>query len=379
MNSIPQKLLFLAAMFNATALATAADNIATVEQLGQSIDYAMNNKYFSTDAVLLLIAAVLLLILFVMFYETRRVNKIKHALLTVAMAKFDFQVEKLNLRLSSTAILKRIVQKSGLQDPSSIMKFSYVFEDSLDKYYESEKIESIPNEMLAQISALRRELGFSPLPKGSAMTSTRQFCIGDKCTIQIPETDPPTHQGVCCIVDSDERQWSVTRPDGPPVEAGTPARVSLTRQGDAEYTFLAQVRADLNDALVLQHTSRLNRTQQRNWLRVDVNLPVSVTLMEESYVGDILSGKIVDISGGGLRMTLPARLPDRSMLLLNFVLPGHGQISDLLVHVVRVADPLDGNRSKIVYSVAFADKIDLGHEKIMKYVFEKQRENLSIR
>jgi len=378
MNSVLKKILFSVAMFSAADIAVATENIATVEQLSQSIDYAMN-KYFSTQVILLLSATVLLLIIAMIFYESYRVNKIKHALRAVAMAKFDFQAEKINLRLSNAAILKRIVQKTELQDPSSIMKFSRVFEDSLEKYYEIEKIESMSNEMLTQIGSLRKELGFSPLPRGIALSSTRQFNSGDKCVIEILENGRANRNGLCWVINSDERQWSISRPEGFQVESGTMIRMSMTRHGDAEYAFMAQVRVDLEEELILYHTNKLNRTQQRNWLRVDVNLPVNATMMEESHIGDIVSGKIVDISGGGLRMTLSDRLPKGSMLLLNFVLPGQGQIVDLLVNVVRVADPLDGNPLKIVHSVAFADKVDLGHEKIMKYVFEKQRETISIR
>ena len=378
MNSVLKKILFLAAMFNATAVVATADGIATIEQLSQSIEHAMG-KYFSVHVILLLAAAVLLLIIALMFYESHRVNKIKHALMALAMAKFDFQAEKLNLRLSNAAILKRIVQKTGLHDPSSIMKFSHVFEDSLEKYYEIEKIESLSNEMLQQIGSLRRELGFSPLPRGIALTSTRQFNSGDKCTIQIPGNDSAVREAVCWIIDSDERQWSITRPEAPNMEAGAAVRVNFTRSGDAEYAFIAHVRVDLNEEIVFYHTNKLNRTQQRNWLRVDVDLPVNATRMEEAHIGDIVLGKIIDMSGGGLRMTLPIRLPINSMLLLNFKLPGQGQIVDLLVNVVRVTGPLGLDPSKIVHSVAFADKIGKCHEKIMKYVFEKQRENITIR
>ncbi|MCL2878497.1 MAG: PilZ domain-containing protein, partial [Acidobacteria bacterium] len=269
--------------------------------------------------------------------------------------------------------------KSGLQDPSSIMKFSHVFENSLDKYYEREKIESISMEMLVQISILRKELGFSPLPRGIALSSTRQVCSGDKCIVQIPESDPPMHDGICYVLDSEERQWSITRPDCPPVQAGTWVNINLTKPGDAEYTFKTQVLEDLSEELVLRHTSKLNRTQQRNWLRIDVDIPVSVTLMEEPNIGDILSGKIIDISGGGLGMTLAVKLPKNTMLLLSFELPGRDKIIDLPVKVVRVAGPLGGSSSKVVHSVSFECETDLACEKIIQYVFEKQRENLLIR
>jgi len=370
--------VFVAMLINMTALAAASDD-GPVEQMRQSIAYAMS-KYFTRETILMLLAIIILLVAAVALYEARRSKKIKKELLALALAKFDFQAEKLDLRLSNAAVLKKIVQKSGLQDPCSILKFSHVFESSLEKYYESEKIDSIPDETLAQIGALRKELGFSPLPKGVALTSTRQFSSGDKCTIKIPENDEQI-PGICYVIGSDERQWHITRPHGwPPLQPGTWVRMNLTKPGDAEYNFRAQVLKDSDGEFFLRHTSELNRSQLRNWLRIDVNIPVEAVQQEEGRTGSFLSGKIIDISGGGLRIALPARLPKGASLLLNFELPGQGQITNLRAKVVRVARPFDEDPSKILYSAAFADELDSGgHEKIMKYVFEKQREDLSLR
>jgi len=378
MNSILKKFLFSAVMINAMAPLAVSDDAFTYETFSQSINRALN-KYFTTEIILLLITVLILLIIVAVFFEARRSKKIKQELLALAMAKFDFLAEKLNLRLSSVVVLKRIAQKSELHDPSSLMKFSHVFENSLEKYYESEQIESLPDEMLALISTLRKELGFSPLPRGIALTSTRQLFSGYKCTIQIPENDPPIPQEICYVLDCEERRWSITRPKGPQVQTGTLAIMSLTKPGDAEYTFKTHVLEDSSKELFLRHTNNLERTQQRNWLRVDVNIPVNATLMEEARMGDTLSGTIIDISGGGLSMILPVKLQSDSVLLLNFKLPGHGQIMDLPVKVVRVIESSAGKPSKIVYSVAFENEINLIREKIIKYVFEKQRENLMIR
>jgi c-di-GMP-binding flagellar brake protein YcgR len=373
-----KKSLFLTAMLNVTALAAAADDENVFDTFGKSIDHAMN-KYFTAQVIFLLITVTVLLIIAAVFFEVRRSNKIKREMQDLAMTKFDIQAEKLNLRLSSVAILKKIAQKSGLQDPISILKFSHVFESSLEKFYENEKIEFMAIEMLVQISNLRKELGFSPLPKGIALTSTRQFCSGDKCIVRMPDNDPPVPDGVSYVIDSEERHWSATRPDWPPVQAGAWVWMSLTKQGDAEYTFKTQVLEDARGEFVLCHTSKMNRTQQRNWLRIDVDIPVKITLMEEPHAGDTLSGKIIDISGGGLGMTIAAKLQKNSMLLLNFELPGRGKITDLPVKVVRVAGPRDGNLSRFIHSATFDGETDLTREKIIQFVFEKQRENIQIK
>jgi len=372
---ILQKILLLIAMLNITANTSAADGENLYKTFEISIGSALS-KYFTLEVIFFMIAGTLLLVIAAVFYETHRSKKIKQELHALAMAKFDFHAEKLNLRLSSAAILKKIIQKSRLQDPSSILQFSHVFENSLEKYYEKEKIASISKDILAQISVLRKALGFSSLPRGIALSSTRQFCGGDECTIQIPENETQITSGTCQVLDSDELQWSVSRPDGMQVQDGTWVSMSFTRQGDAEYTFRTQVLRDLGDELVLSHTNELTRTQQRNWLRVNVNISVKATIMEESRIGDILSGRIADVSGGGMGIVLPTQLPNNSMLLLNFELPRQGSIVDLLVKVVRVAGLSAENPSKIMHSVAFAGGNNLPHEKIIQFVFEKQREDI---
>ena len=377
MNSVLQKIMFLVAMLNVTAAASASDGENVLETFGLSINNAMN-KHFPPELIFLAIAGALLLIVAAILFETYRSKKIKQEMQALAMAKFDFHAEKLNLRLSSAAILKKIIQKSGLQDPSSILKFSYVFESSLEKYYEREKIDSISKETLMQISALRKALGFSPLPRGIAVTSTRQFCNGDECLIQIPEKSPPADKGICHVLDSDEEHWSVSCPEGLEIQAGARVFMSFIRHGDAEYTFRTQVLDNSNEELILKHTIDLNRTQQRNWLRVHVNLPVKATLMEKDHIGDILTGKIVDMSGGGMGIILPVSLPYNSMLLLNFEIPKRGVIVDLLVKVVRVSEPINENPLKIMHSVAFTGGNDSPHEKIIQFVFEKQREDILI-
>ena len=351
--------------------------VTTYESFRQSINDAFG-KYFSVEIVLPLVVIVVLLVVALAAYDVHRSKKIKRELLALAVAKFDVQAAKLDLRLSSAAILKRVALKTGLQNPDSIMRFSHVFEDSLEKYYESEKIESISDEMLDHISALRKALGFSPLPRGIAITSTRQFCSGDKCVMRIPGNGTPLN-GMGYVLDSDERQWAITRPDWPPLEVGILVHMEMTRPGDAEYAFSVRVLKDLDEEIVLLHTNKLHRAQQRNWARINANIPVQATLMEETQIGRLLSGKIADISGGGLSMALPVELMSDAMLLLSFELPGYGSITDLPVKVVRVAGISEGDYPKIMHSVAFMGEIFPGHDAIMQYIFKKQRENLLIR
>ena len=351
-----------------------SDSINAYDQFSESIRNAIN-KDLSVETIYIFVSIVLLLVFVVVFFEIYRSGKAKQSLLALAWKKFDAQAEFLNLSQSCIELLKEIVNESKLLEPSSIIKSPHVFEKSLEAYYDSKKIESMPNQKLASIKDLRKKLGFAPLSKDIAFISTRQFAVGEKCMVQIPESGPATHKGMSLIKEVEERHWVITRPDGPSVPAKTWIFVNLTRAGDAEYVFRAQVQRDSDGDIVLSHVNKLNRTQQRNWVRVDVSIPVEVTQIFSNGIGDIFSGKIIDMSGGGFGMALPAKLQNSSRLLLNFELPGQGVISDLPVKVVRVAGQFNNDPSKIVHSVAFDGELYSIQEQIIQYVFEKQRQN----
>jgi len=350
------------------------DTINAYDKFAESIRNAID-KNFSVEAICIFVSVILLFVIAVVFFEVYRSGKVKQELLALAWRKFDARAEFLKLNQATTDLLKKIVEESGLQDPSSIMKSPHIFEKSLEAYYENKDIISIPNSKLASIKELRKTLGFSPLSKDMAFTSTRQFEVGEKCIVQIPESGPATHKGTCLIKDMEERYWSITSLSGPKVPAKTWILVNVIRAGDAEYTFRVQVLKDADGELVLAHTNKLKRAQQRNWVRIDVSIPVEVTQILNNGIGDIFSGKIIDMSGGGFGMTLPAKLPRDSRLLLNFELPGHGVISDLPVKVVRVAGQFNKDPLKTVHSVAFDSELPLIQEQIIQYVFEKQRQN----
>jgi c-di-GMP-binding flagellar brake protein YcgR len=338
------------------------------------------NRDFSTGFIAMLVTIVVLLVLGIVFYEIYRSTKTKKDLMALAWARFNNFAAEINLKGNEIALLKDIVQVSGLQDPDSIIKSPNTFETSLNKYYVFKKIESMPKERLSEIRSLRKSLGFLPLSKDVAYVSTKQFDSGEKCIVQIPEDGRSvTHKGMCVALSIKEEHWIMSRPDGPPIPGNTKMLVSLTRPGDAEYVFSVQVLADLGDELVLSHTTKLNRAQQRNWVRVDVSLPVEVTKMEGKSIGDIFSGRIIDMSGGGFGIVIPARLHNDSKLLLNFDLPGQGPVNDLPVKVVRVAGAFGKDPSRIIHSVAFESDLPLIQEQIIHYVFEKQRQEALIK
>ncbi len=362
-----QKFLFL------VQVQPAADSLTAYQKFAKSIINRMSN--FSVWTIIAFVTLIILFVLLIVLYEIYRSNKTKEELRKLAWRKFDARVELLKLSQGAIDLLRGIIDESGLQDPSTIVKSAHVFEKTIGFYYEIKKIKTIPDSKLEKIRDLRRMLGYMPLSKDIAITSTRQLEVGDKCAVQIPENGPVTHKGMCLINDIDERYLSITGLSGPPIPVRTWILVNYVRSGDAEYVFRAQVVKELNGNIILNHTNKLNRAQQRNWVRIDVSMPVEVTQIIGNGIGDIFSGKIIDMSGGGFGMALPVKLQKSTRLLLHFELPGHGTISDLPVKVVRVAGKYNNDPLRTVHSVAFDGDVHLIQEQIIQYVFEKQRQS----
>jgi len=372
---------FLKFQFLTQAQEGRVDSVVTqYDKFAESIVGTFNKNLTINLALVIVVSLFVLFIAGVVFYEVVRSNKTKKKTAELAWERFNRFVAQTELSANAIDLLKNIATVSGHQDPESIIKSPSAFENSLDRYYDVIGIESMSQRKLMEIRDLRRKLGFLPLSKEIAFTSTRQFDRGERCIVQIPEDgDNATHKGMCSAVSIEEDKWYISRPEGPKIPEKTGIRISLTRSGDAEYVFSVQVLKDSADELVLSHTNKLNRTQQRNWVRIDVSIPVEVTQVINKGIGDIFSGKIIDMSGGGFGIILPARLLNGSKLLMNFDLPGQGPVNDLPVKVVRVAGAFGKDPSKIIHSVAFEQNMPVIQEQIIQYVFEKQRQEALFR
>jgi len=349
------------------------EEISAGEQFSKSLGNAINNREMSTEAVLVLIFAIIILIALLIIYKAYYSNKSMQKLVRLTCEKLNEQAGSLKLSNDDISFLTDIAKSSKLKDPLSIIKSPHVFEKSIENFYERKK-EPASNEALAHVRNIRRALGFLPLSREVPFTSTRQFSEGDKCVVQIPDDENPSHKGVCIIFNVGENEWSIDRPMGPQISPDTSIRIDLTRPGDAKYSLKTQVIRDSGDELFLRHSNTLDRAQQREWARVNVNIVATITEIESARAGEVLTGEIIDMSGGGFGIVaLPSTVHNGSRLSISFDLPGHGLVN-VAVKVVRLAGRFGKDPSKIVHGVAFEGDIGKVKEQIMKYVNEKQRQ-----
>lgn len=109
--------------------------------------------------------------------------------------------------------------------------------------------------------------------------------------------------------------------------------------------------------------------QQREYVRILVNLPVSAWLINPSGMPENLM--INEISGGGLRLVAQQPYTIGTILNLRFNLP------DTMIEVVgRVVRSIKPNPQKDIFWIGlmFSDITEQQRNKIVRYIFQKQME-----
>jgi c-di-GMP-binding flagellar brake protein YcgR len=125
----------------------------------------------------------------------------------------------------------------------------------------------------------------------------------------------------------------------------------------------------------------------RNWVRIDVNIPCRVTVTGKREQADgeapgtalpgppagmVLEGRLLDLSGGGACARFTSPIPQGHKLSLNFDLPGTS-LRGIHSEVMRMVPVVRSGREDYEHNLKFLGIETASQEKIVRYVFEKQR------
>jgi c-di-GMP-binding flagellar brake protein YcgR len=121
--------------------------------------------------------------------------------------------------------------------------------------------------------------------------------------------------------------------------------------------------------------STLKKIQRRNFVRVAAWIPLAFSILKDTE--DFAEKKIfrtetVDISGGGVLIKSPLKLSEGDRLEMEIQLPKRGPVS-ARGQVVRVEEKKEQPPVYLV-GVAFTEITETDRTKIIRFVFERQRE-----
>lgn len=196
------------------------------------------------------------------------------------------------LTQGQTALLHRIARRQRMQTPVRLLSSAHVFDRQVGRHASRLAHRDLEHPQFEEIAQIRQALGFDAVPADQALTSTRQIARGQ--TVMVWET--PDDEAVAdayipwLVLERDEgtlvlapllRDGSAHDASGHRLQVGEEVSVRFWREGDTEYRFTTTVIGPVGQAgaVRVEHTASLERTQQRDFYRIDVDFPVCVYVL----------------------------------------------------------------------------------------------------
>lgn len=302
-------------------------------------------------------------------------------------AIFKEYVEKSELTPNEVSRLKQLAMHSNLNDLNIIFQSISIFEICIETEIELLKLKNLSSRDLAeecnQLSNIRKKLGYNYLPFEHPIASTRNIEIGQKVALLSGTNKYQSLRAL--VIMNPEQCLRVQIEHGQQedilIHSGQQVTIAFARQSDGLYAIDTKVLSFDRDSLIveLSHTREMKRNQLRQFVRIEINLPVKVRILQavseddKVLVGKQFEAKMADISGGGISFFLNKPLVPGQLISMNFQLSTaafNGQTGKILkVSLIDVQ-----STAMYRHHVTFLDIDTPSREKIIKFVFEKQRQ-----
>jgi len=234
------------------------------------------------------------------------------------------------------------------------------------------------------LGGVRKKLGFNVLPLEHPLVSTRNISIGQNGAVFGKNPRQPLIQKAMVVQNKEFflcLEYDIQKEEGYQFIAGNQVKFAFARQNDGFYGIsLTVLEYDGAGTLTLGHSLELKRNQLRQYARVEVNIPLKFSLVktsdpEKSEVkrGLPVEAKISDVSGGGMSFLSPVSLKPADIISANFKLQ-QIPFAGVAGKILRVSLQESKTQTLFRHHVEFQEMDPTKREKIVKFVFERQRQ-----
>jgi len=296
---------------------------------------------------------------------------------------------RLGLTTEERSKLSDLLSHQKVLEPHTIFQSLPLFEQAIDAEVDRMLGEGVPagvdgpEERL--LTGIRKRLGFSHLPLEHPLVSTRNIAVGQAGSVFTKEDNKPLFHKATVVANNSfffTIQYDPEKEEPHRLGPGDVIRFAFARQNDGLYGAQVKVKgAEEAGSIDLLHTTDLRRNQLRQYLRVETNLTLRFRLLstkdpEKSEIqrGHLITSKMADISGGGLSFLYEQSLRLGDLVALSFELPGQvfSGITGKIVHLTL----LEGKSAQVFkHHIQFVNIDQRKREGIIKYVFDKERQN----
>ena len=159
-----------------------------------------------------------------------------------------------------------------------------------------------------------------------------------------------------------------------PMRLGQEIKV-ITRYKNSTVGFLTRVvgrrREPIPYLIINKPEVILPIKQKREYVRLNVSLPVRFKIIDEEDKNEIEEGITIDISAGGMLFSTKAEVKNGQKIEMEITLALENQFF-CQAHVIRIFEKKENNA--IWVAVEYNDISEADRDRIFKFIFEKQRE-----
>jgi c-di-GMP-binding flagellar brake protein YcgR len=277
----------------------------------------------------------------------------------------------------------------SMEIDTSLVQSNVLFNQLAVNILKSSSQTDLPN-LNETITLLRSKLGFKPPPRGLALVSTRELPASQMVYLVFTTTLFLE----ATVRRADELNFEVRLQAGNPravVSPGTEVYVFFNRSGDARYAGPCKILSTTSDEsgsfVLLSHCDELNRDQRRQDFRIEENRTISIWVMDQyleeseeplEEVKDRMPERAVleDLSGGGASVIYHRKLAVNQGIIID--LDPSNILSLPLLRGTVLRSARRGRVDRWALSVRFEDLRPSEHQKLVGYVFLKERDLLKI-
>lgn len=339
-------------------------------------------------SVLLVFILILIVILVFIYYQEKQ----KHIIEEQHNEHIYLRhCERCGLSSNEVYTLRNYLKKIKTNSYSGVFQSVTIFEEAVeheckelvDKWGISAKAEA----STVIIRSIRKKLGYDILLREIAMSSTRNIETGQMFDL-VSANDHNHRISGAISLESSELVFSIKyRSENAPFKPALSQQliIQYTRTGDGVYTIPVQVLEvdEISRIINVLHTNVFNRQQFRDFVRMQVDLPLQCRLLhrtkatKNSPLGALISNcAILDISGGGMAFVSDEELKSEDRLSLSFTLSGKKYV--LKGDVIGVVKRERRGDVRYKHHIEFKDINRADSDAIVRHIFEKQREQLHV-
>jgi len=371
----------------------ASSAFAYGEEVVERLRWTGNSDAVVYSVIAVAVVVVILIIIYTILQEKNKEKQIRD------FANFQFaqKAKETNLTVAEQTLLKSITWSVAPKMLADVFGSLVIFEAAVDieikKLIETLGDDNPKTESTADtIRRIRRKLGFSELVTERALESTRNIEHGQIISIFSPIADGNSEMNFAKtrVLNNYELYFEADFAELEDFfskngrQSGVIAR--FTRNQDANYSVHLPIREiNRNENIIsFYHTTALERHQARKYARFSVDAPVQCRIIKrasensELSAGDFLKeATLSDISGGGLSFISKSSLAIDDIAIFTFTLQGQKIMMKGKIVAISVQD----GKFDVFYKhrVIFFSPKQSDVERIVKFIYEKQREKIQLR